>query len=327
MNKIIQSLSYRVLSDRVAIYIALLMIVANMPNMIVRYHQQAWLFFCIDVLVILTGVIAAWLIYKNIYVSIVQLMLAILISIGMIFISVIDAATQLFWLFPGVIAIFFLLRPTVAICFSAIITIAIFPSLSKMDYEYSSSFYTAMLPTILFFFLCAKEIRFQHFNLSSLATEDFLTKTGNRRAFDNDSKISIANFERHKIACSIILFDMDRFKVLNDTFGHAVGDEVLKYSARIIEKRLRRTDKLYRLGGEEFAIILNHGGVKSALLAAQDLKSFIAMNKPKDLPHFTISFGVAQLKHSENVETWLSRADKALYASKDKGRDQITTAH
>ena len=327
MNKVLKTLSSRGLSDRVAIYIALLMIVANVPNMMTWYIEQDWTFFAINVVVIVIGLVAAYLIYINVYVSTMQFILGIMISTGMIAICVEGNTAKLYWLFPGVIAIFFLLRPSVALSFSAIITATILPFLSELNSEHRLSFYAAMLPTIFFVYFCAKELRKQHTNLSTLATEDFLTKTGNRRAFQQDADISIANFNRHKVACSLILLDMDRFKQLNDTFGHTTGDEVLKFTSRIIDKRLRRTDRLYRLGGEEFAILLNHGGVKEALSAAQDLKSFIAKNMEENLPAFTISFGVAQLKHGETLDSWMTRADKALYASKDNGRDQITTAH
>jgi diguanylate cyclase (GGDEF)-like protein len=327
MNKVLQTISSRGLSDRVAIYIALLMMVANVPNMMAWYYQQDWTFFAINVVVIVIAIVTAYLIYKNVYVSVMQFILAFMISAGMIAICVEGNSAKLYWLFPGVISVFFLLRPSVALTFSAIITATIFPYLSKMDNEHSLSFYAAMLPTIFFVYFCAKELRKQHTNLSTLATEDFLTKTGNRRAFQQDADISIANFNRHNVACSLILLDMDRFKLLNDTYGHTTGDEVLKFTSRIIDKRLRRTDRLYRLGGEEFAILLNHGGVKEALSAAQDLKTFIAKNMDENLPAFTISFGVAQLKNGETLDAWMTRADKALYASKENGRDQITTAH
>lgn len=327
MKKVIKALSKRGLSDRVAIYIALLMLVANLPNMMARFFQQNWLFFSIDVIVIVIGLFAAYLICKNMYVGLMQFILAFTISIGMVAICVAGNSAQLYWLFPGVIAIFFLLRPSVALLFCAAITACILPFLMKMDSAHTLSFYTAMVPTVFFVYFCAKELRLQHANLSTLATEDFLTKAGNRRAFQQDSDTSIANFQRHKVPCSLILLDMDRFKQLNDNFGHAIGDDVLKFTARTIGKRLRRTDRLYRLGGEEFAILLNHGGIKEALLAAQDLKNFITKNTLDRLPAFTISFGVAQLKHGETLDTWMVRADKALYSSKDNGRDQITTAH
>lgn len=327
MKKLIRILSNRGLSDRVAIYIALLMTIANVPNMIARFYQQNWVFFTIDVLVIIIGLLVAYLVYKNVYVQLMQFILAFMISVGMVAICAAGNSAQLYWLFPGVIAIFFLIRPSVALIFCAIITAIILPYLLEMDSAYTLSFYTAMIPTVFFVYFCAKELRLQHANLSTLATEDFLTKSGNRRAFQHDADTSIANFNRHKIACSLILLDMDSFKLLNDTYGHSTGDEVLIFTASTIQKRLRRTDRLYRLGGEEFAILLNHGGVKEALLAAQDLKTFIAKNMLDSLPIFTVSFGLAQLKYGESLDTWMIRADKALYASKKNGRDQITTAH
>lgn len=327
MKTAISRFPSRSLTDKVTVYIALLAALPNIPNLVYRLVQHNWAFVTFNIIAIVVGLLVAVAVLMQYRIQRMQILLSVMMA-GVLYASIwFGSGDQLFWLFPGCVAFFFLLRPVVALMFSVSLLLLVFPIISNANVSTIIAFYTAMTPSVLFVFFCARELRLQHSNLSLMATEDFLTKTGNRRAFQQDAEVTMENFTRYKIPCSLILLDMDHFKKLNDTFGHTAGDKVLTYISHVISQRLRRTDRLYRLGGEEFAILLNHGGVKEALSVAQDLQKYIKSNQHEDLPNYTLSFGLAQLKRGENIEQWMRRCDKALYASKENGRDQITTAH
>jgi diguanylate cyclase (GGDEF)-like protein len=117
---------------------------------------------------------------------------------------------------------------------------------------------------------------------------------------------------------------LDNFKKINDFYGHAVGDEVLKKVAEKVRKHLRKTDLFVRWGGEEFAVILPYTDLKGAAKVAEKLRKAIEDLK-FDQPYLkvTASFGVTELKPGENLVEALGRADKALYAAKRKGKNRI----
>jgi diguanylate cyclase len=327
MNSIITTLKNRTLNERVTIYIALLAAIPNLPVLVIRISQENWLFTFIDCLIILACFFISYSVYIRRQVILMQFALSTIIGAALVVIINYGNANHLFWVFPGVVSFFFLLKPKAALIYSASTTIVIYPIIYGFDNATVMTFYTAVLPTILFSYFCAGELRVQHADLNTMASEDFLTKTGNRRAFQQDVLQSVDAYMRHKIPCCLLLIDMDHFKQLNDNHGHSTGDKVLTVTSHLIKQRLRRSDRLYRIGGEEFAIILNHGTLKEAVSVAQDIKNYVRKFREEDLPECTMSIGLAQLKTGESIDDLMVRADKALYSSKENGRDMITTAH
>jgi diguanylate cyclase (GGDEF)-like protein len=161
--------------------------------------------------------------------------------------------------------------------------------------------------------------------LDSAAT-DSLTGALTRRAFkkDADQLISLALRHRHDLAC--IALDIDHFKNVNDTYGHATGDQVLKAVAAACKATLRAGDLLGRLGGEEFAILLPHVDRDGAIGVAEKLRMTISALETVAEHHpitITASFGVTSLSVvSKDVETLLAQADAAMYQAKNAGRDR-----
>lgn len=162
--------------------------------------------------------------------------------------------------------------------------------------------------------------------LRVLAIHDQLTGLYNRRYMLEQLERQREQFERHGSACSLVLFDIDHFKDINDTHGHAVGDEVLVAFSRRVEGLLRMGDSLGRYGGEEFLLLLPMTGLAPATQLAERVRSALA-----DTPLIehggpitvTASFGLAQLLPGENIAAWLQRADQALYRAKDSGRNCV----
>ena len=165
--------------------------------------------------------------------------------------------------------------------------------------------------------------------LQRLAREDALTGLANRRHFRDEAERTIARSSRYEEALSLIMLDIDRFKRINDSRGHNIGDEVLKETVQRCLGGLRGTDLLARWGGEEFIALLPHTHLAEALQVAERLRETLAASpiasSSGPVPA-TLSGGVAQWQSGETLDAMLSRADAALYRAKQEGRNRILPA-
>ena len=126
---------------------------------------------------------------------------------------------------------------------------------------------------------------------------------------------------RQPTTASLIMLDLDHFKAVNDAHGHATGDQILKSLASIVELRIRMTDSLFRIGGEEFVIVLEGQDRAAARHLAEQLRTLVEANELVPDHGVTISLGVAELEDDESVLKWLERADEAMYDAKRRGRN------
>jgi diguanylate cyclase (GGDEF)-like protein len=124
----------------------------------------------------------------------------------------------------------------------------------------------------------------------------------------------------------MLLLDLDHFKKVNDLHGHAVGDQILKRVTEIINLRIRVTDSLYRIGGEEFVVVLESQDATRAAHLAEQLRTLIQANELVPDRPVTISLGVAELTEDETASSWIGRADEALYRAKRSGRNTTSIA-
>jgi diguanylate cyclase (GGDEF)-like protein len=159
--------------------------------------------------------------------------------------------------------------------------------------------------------------------LERLANTDPLTKIYNRLKLNELLNYEIKKTDRYKTPISLIMFDIDRFKNINDTFGHDVGDEVLIAIARAVEQNIRSTDVLARWGGEEFMIMLPNTDEAGAHIMAENLRKLIASLKFEKFDFVTASFGVAQYE-DDGTKEFLKRVDNALYEAKRGGRNMVS---
>ncbi|MGE4420050.1 MAG: diguanylate cyclase [Sulfurimonas sp.] len=164
--------------------------------------------------------------------------------------------------------------------------------------------------------------------LEKQATMDYLTELYNRRYFTNRLEEEVSRIKRDKNSTtSLMIFDLDKFKQINDSFGHLTGDFVLKEFAEIIKRNLRKTDIAGRVGGEEFAIILPNTDITNASVLANRIREEVSSNiitiDKKDI-NFTVSIGLTALSlEDNNSDSAFLRADNALYMAKAKGRNRL----
>ncbi len=172
-----------------------------------------------------------------------------------------------------------------------------------------------------------RELQSAQVELEKLAKSDFLTGDNNKRNFLEIGNNEIRRTERFSFSLAVIMFDIDHFKQVNDTHGHAAGDLVLTRVAEICKQNLRAIDVLGRLGGEEFAILLPYTNQISAGKVAEHLRTLIEQAEVEFLSkkiRVTASFGVAELNLADQeIETVIERADALLYQAKRSGRNRV----
>ncbi|PYB72224.1 GGDEF domain-containing protein [Pseudomonas sp. LB-090624] len=160
-------------------------------------------------------------------------------------------------------------------------------------------------------------------DLRTLSVTDSLTGIHNRRYFQERLKIELERAQRDGLALAVIMLDIDHFKRINDRFGHAVGDRVLRSLCQRIGQRLRRTDVFCRLGGEEFMVLCPGSDAEQARLLALELWQGVRNVPVEGVGKVTASFGVAGWRPGEGADALLVRADAGVYAAKQAGRDRV----
>jgi diguanylate cyclase (GGDEF)-like protein len=186
---------------------------------------------------------------------------------------------------------------------------------------------TLTLEAIFIFRPLVNRVRRYAANLYEMATRDSLTGLANRRQFMDVGNRELQLSRRSGRPMCVVMLDLDHFKSVNDTYGHAIGDLVLKRFASIALGTLRGSDIIGRIGGEEFALILREMAASAAAGVAEKLRAAVANDRSDGLPAFTVSIGVAVIgMEDKSVDDLLRRADKALYQAKAEGRNRVVIA-
>ena len=275
---------------------------------------------------------------------------AMMLSIALVFINGIYIFGPTygfqFQLFPFLVVVFLLLDYNIDverwnIYVISFITVFIFfvvqyvPSTPIfLNYEMYESYYYAIslaasfMGMLVLLFYLSREIFAVRDQLYSLATTDALTALYNRRTFIKRGQEAFKIAERGGNHFSIIIFDIDSFKSVNDEYGHVVGDVVLRNMAKHAKETLRETDIIARYGGEEFAILLQNTSADQAVVVAEKLRERMEVFEVDSQPYKinrTISLGVMGYHYSiSSFEELVDKADKALYKSKALGKNRLT---
>ena len=166
-----------------------------------------------------------------------------------------------------------------------------------------------------------------HANILRIAASvDYLTGVANRRTITNAIENALDQAHKRREAVFVILFDIDHFKRINDTFGHGIGDNVLIQVCGILKQHLRASDELGRWGGEEFLIVANAANPTEAARLAERLRALVAGHRFEPVVQLTASFGVAVSLPHDTTAMFVKRADQALYQAKLHGRNCVEVA-
>lgn len=160
--------------------------------------------------------------------------------------------------------------------------------------------------------------------LKRISERDYLTGILNRRMLESVLEDVLLRFRRYQHPLSVILFDIDHFKLINDRFGHQTGDDVLIAISQIASSLIRTTDFFGRWGGEEFIVITTNTSASQAQILAERMRTTIMDNDFGVAQAITASFGITEIHESDTAEAIVARADAAMYQSKEKGRNRVT---
>ena len=167
------------------------------------------------------------------------------------------------------------------------------------------------------------ELKDLHEELRTTATVDFLTGAFNRNKIEQVLQGEIKRATRYEGPLSLILFDLDNFKSVNDTYGHLSGDYVLKTAITIIQDHIRKTDSLGRWGGEEFMLVAPETDLDQAEALAEKIRKQVRLFAYEHVGAVTISCGVAEFEPEDTIDSLIKKADDAMYRAKRKGRNRV----
>lgn len=232
----------------------------------------------------------------------------------------------MFWLFPVLLGNYAVASRRVATVLSVSLVASLAMSAGPMvDAEGHLAFVIAGVLVVVFAVVTVVHVDTLHGQLSDLAHLDALTGAGNRRAFQGVVHELLAA-EDGEAPCALALLDLDHFKQINDGHGHAAGDRVLTELAGLVRRLKRPQDGFFRIGGEEFALLMPRTDIEEAkgeleLVAAAVRQKIRVRGRP-----VTVSIGLAMRGDVGELVPWLARADEALYAAKRRGRDRVEVA-
>jgi diguanylate cyclase len=297
------------------------------PFAVMRWLTRDWIVAIIDTAIVAGFVFLGTYVYRTHNVRVANIAIALLCIAGALATVYLRGIPQIYWVYPAVMATFYLLKPHEAIALTLTVTAILLPELIRnTDTFLTSTVVITILVTSVFAFAFSVINNRQQQRLLDLATKDPLTGAGNRRALEEKLAEVTASFRRSGHPTSLILIDLDHFKKVNDVHGHAVGDDILKRITEILNLRIRVTDRLYRIGGEEFVVVADEQNIESAARLAEQLRTLVEVNELVPDSAVTISLGIAELRADESHESWLQRADEALYQAKRGGRNTVRSA-
>ncbi len=228
------------------------------------------------------------------------------------------------WCYPVLLSYYFMLPERMAWLANAILLALVLPQAwIGIDHPLAARVLATLMATSAFSAIFIRVISVQQARMHALAVTDPLTGLANRMLLDATIDQAIGQNARTGTAMTLVTLDLDHFKNINDTLGHAAGDAVLRGVGELLRKRSRRSDKVFRLGGEEFLVFLYNTDLDNSRRFAEDLR--VALAAQPFLPDraVTASLGVATLMPKEDARAWMKRADDNLYRAKAAGRNRV----
>lgn len=226
-----------------------------------------------------------------------------------------------FWLYPSVIVLYLVMPRLYALLVNVVLVILTsFIAYTTLEFELTVRLIASLTVVNVFIAAFIFVLEGQQNYLKKLAITDQLTGLRNRTSLMYKLNELVSQSNRSHTPLSFISLDLDLFKQINDTYGHATGDEVLKALAKTLLSRIRKTDLAFRMGGEEFLVVLYDTEIEGAFNLAEVLRNTI---EAEHAIKTTASFGVSSYSYGENVAIALKRADDNLYEAKRTGRNKV----
>lgn len=321
-------IQYRLNNDFQLAVLTLLAAIALLgltPFTVLRAIQAQWLAFALDLTIqsgILACVVYAWRTGDTRRPS---LALAYFIgAMALVAVWVLGAPGR-FWFYPVIVANFFLAARghALAIALLGLAAMLLNGSLQMPAVEIASYAITIIVCSLLGYAF-AYRTAMQRTQLEVLASKDSLTNLFNRRTLLDALQSVHRDFAGDSEPRGILILDLDHFKQINDNYGHLTGDHVLVTLAQQLEQNVRKGDRLFRYGGEEFIVLAMPESGAGLATMAEKLRSAIEANLDDGHGHaVTASIGGALLRPGEAVQDWFARADTALYVAKNSGRNRV----
>lgn len=228
------------------------------------------------------------------------------------------------WCFPTLVIVNFIMKQRRAMISNILILIVLSPEMwSQFDLSLVLRMYASLVTVAALASLFVNVIMDQQNKLHKLAITDPLTGLLNRLTLEDNITLAIQQHSRTSNPMSLASIDIDHFKLINDKHGHDVGDKVLIKIANLLQQRSRHVDKVYRLGGEEFLVVLFNTNLQNARHFANAIQQALAELDIEEALNPTLSIGLAEVDQEKSWEEWLKHADEKLYQAKDNGRNLI----
>lgn len=228
------------------------------------------------------------------------------------------------WCYPTVTAFYFMLPERRAWLANAIILGVTVPVIgSVLEPSLTARSVATLLAVSIFSAIFVRVITDQQRRLEAQAETDPLTGLANRSRLQASLEEAVLQSARSGAPMTILAIDIDHFKAINDSHGHDAGDRVLADIGALLRQRMRRTDRAFRTGGEEFLALLYGTDAENGRRVAEALREAVGALEPAPACRVTVSVGVAALRPGEDWSTWTKRADEQLYRAKAEGRDRV----
>ncbi len=236
------------------------------------------------------------------------------------------ASAGSYWPILLALAYYFVLPERRAWFFNALtVLISIPAAFYVLEQDSAIRFSAVLLGVSLFAYISMREINILHGLLREQAVKDNLTGLYNRNLLDSSLEQAVAQKRRSGLPMTIITFDIDHFKAINDTLGHDTGDKVLTRVGDFLRRRIRGSDMSFRVGGEEFLVLLNNADEQQGTVLAEKIREEFEQADLVPDRQVTISGGVCSLEADMDAETWLKTCDEKLYRAKKSGRNLVVT--
>jgi diguanylate cyclase (GGDEF)-like protein len=304
-----------------------------LPYALYRLATGSYLVGITDLLMIAVSTASVWMAWRTGDTEKPGFLMATVFCFGAVLVCTKLGQDALFWIYPLMVFIFFLVAPIKALLLLLLMVSAIVSlHFSEQSTIFNNgfqllAFITTTLITSIFAYIFAYRTHLQRQELRRLATTDPLTGAATRHSLTDELTHAIQQYQQKGVMSGLMLLDLDHFKRINDNFGHHAGDQILSQLVPLLKQMIRQQDSVFRYGGEEFVLLIKEIQLADLHRLAENIRHAVwhQLTLP-DGSALTTSIGIATVQQARAWESWLQNADVALYQAKHNGRNQVVIA-